>query len=54
MHPLFMTVLRRPDLLATHASNYVGLIKEEVFRTLTSLKIRAISGVVAASPPFLR
>lgn len=48
MHPLFMTVLRRPDLLANHASNYVELVKEEVSQTLTSLKIRAIGGVVAA------
>lgn len=47
MHPLFMTVLRRPDLLVTHANNYVGLVKEEVSQTLTSLKLRAIGGVVA-------
>ena len=48
MHPLFMTVLRRPDLLVTHANNYVGLVKEEVSQTLTSLKLRAIGGAVAA------
>ncbi|RZI54682.1 MAG: hypothetical protein EOP12_01590 [Pseudomonas sp.] len=48
MHPLFMTALRRPDLLINHASNYVGLVKEEVSQTLTSLKLRAIGSAVAA------
>lgn len=43
-----MTALRRPDLLVTHASNYVGLVKEEVSQTFTSLKLRAIGGAVAA------
>lgn len=43
-----MTALRRPDLLVTHASNYVELVKEEVSQTLTSLKLRAIGGCVAA------
>ena len=47
MHPIFMTTLRRPDLLATHARNYGELLKEEISRTLSGLKVRAISGAVA-------
>jgi hypothetical protein len=47
MHPIFMTTLRRPDLLVNHASNYGELLKEEISRTLNGLKVRAIGGVVA-------
>ena len=47
MHPIFMTTLRRPDLLATHANNYGRLLKEEISRTVIGLKIRAIGGAVA-------
>ena len=28
VHPIFMAVLRRPDLLAQHAANYVALLRE--------------------------
>ncbi|RZI53994.1 MAG: hypothetical protein EOP12_05335 [Pseudomonas sp.] len=47
MHPLFLTAVRRPDLLAAHAGNYVDLIKEEVSHTLNGWKIRAIGGAIA-------
>jgi hypothetical protein len=47
MHPIFMTTLRRPDLVAAHFGNYGGLLKEEISRTVSGLKVRAIGGVAA-------
>lgn len=47
MHPIFSAALRRPDLLADHASNYLALAKEEVSQTVRRLVVRAVGGVVA-------
>ena len=42
-----MTVLRRPELLFTHLTNYVELVKGELSAFGSSLAIRAASAVVA-------
>ena len=47
MHPLFLTAMRRPDLLVAHAGNYGDLVKEEVSQTLKGWKISAIGGAIA-------
>ncbi len=47
MHPIFMTVLRRPELLAAHVANYVALVKAEVTDFGTSLAVRAASAAIA-------
>ncbi|MGJ7582633.1 hypothetical protein ACSFA3_20850 [Variovorax sp. RHLX14] len=48
MHPIFSAALRRPDLLADHASNYIALAREEVSQTVRGLVVRAVGGVVVA------
>lgn len=47
IHPIFMAVLRRPELLATHLANYSTLVKAEVMAVGTSLAVRAISAAIA-------
>lgn len=47
IHPVFMTVLRRPDLAASHVANYVELFKSELSTLGTSLVVRAVSAALA-------
>lgn len=47
IHPIFVVALRRPDLLATHVSNYGELLKSELVSVGSSLAIRAASAAVA-------
>lgn len=47
VHPIFMTVLRRPELLFTHLANYAEFVKAEVSSLGCSLAIRAASVAVA-------
>ncbi|RYG58063.1 MAG: hypothetical protein EON56_00830, partial [Alphaproteobacteria bacterium] len=47
VHPIFMTVLRRPDLLANHLANYAELVKGELSSFGTSVAVRAASAAVA-------
>lgn len=47
IQPLFMAVLRRPELLAVHAANYVALVKGEATDFGTSLAVRAASAAIA-------
>lgn len=47
IHPIFRTALRRPDLIATHAANYVELVKAEFHAAGTSLALRAAGAVLA-------
>lgn len=47
IHPIFMAVLRRPELLATHLANYSTLVKAEVAAAGTSLEVRAMSALIA-------
>ena len=47
IHPIFMTVLRHPDLLISHLSNYVELVKGECSSIGVVLAIRAAGVMVA-------
>lgn len=47
-HPIFSTVLGRPELIADHLANYAALIREESATAGRSLVKRAVAGVVAA------
>lgn len=47
MHPIFMTALRRPDLVFDHAANYAELVKDELAAAGRSLILKAASAAVA-------
>jgi len=47
IHPIFMAVLRRPDLLFQHAANYAELLKGEVAAAGKSLVLQAAGAAVA-------
>jgi hypothetical protein len=47
IHPIFMTVLRRPDLLANHFANYAQLVKGVLSAVGASLATRAAGVAVA-------
>ncbi|MEJ8851839.1 hypothetical protein [Variovorax rhizosphaerae] len=47
VHPIFMAVLRRPELLFTHLANYAELVKGELSAFGSSLMMRAASALVA-------
>jgi len=47
-HPIFTTVLRHPELIAEHASNYAALLRLEAAEASRGLAARLIAGVLAA------
>lgn len=47
MHPIYGALLRRPDLMATHVSNYVALAKEEAGSVVRGVAVRAAAGATA-------
>lgn len=47
LHPIFSTVVSRPDLLVDHVSAYVALAGEEAAATGRDLKIRLLAWAVA-------
>lgn len=47
IHPIFMTVLRRPDLFATHLTNYAELVKSELSAAGLAFAARAAAGAIA-------
>lgn len=47
MHPIYGALLRRPDLLATHLSNYLELAKEEASSAVRGVAVRAAAGAAA-------
>lgn len=47
LHPIFSTVVSRPDLVLDHMTNYVALAAEEVATTGTDLKRRVVGLAVA-------
>lgn len=47
LHPIFSTVVSRPDLVADHLSAYVALASEEAAATGRDLKVRALAFAVA-------
>lgn len=48
LHPIFSTVVSRPDLVVDHLSAYVALASQEVAETGNDLKVRLISWAVAS------
>ncbi|MDM0056227.1 hypothetical protein [Variovorax fucosicus] len=48
LHPIFSTVLGRPELIADHLANYAALIREESALASRALIRRALAGVIAA------
>lgn len=47
IHPIFMTVLRRPDLVVRHLSNYGEMVKSELSAIGQSFALRAAAAAVA-------
>lgn len=47
-HPIFSTVLRRPELFVEHASNYAALVRLEAAEASKGLIARLVAGVLAA------
>lgn len=47
LHPLFSTVVRRPDLVVDHISAYAELVQMEVGDVVGDLLARAASWIVA-------
>lgn len=48
LHPLFSTVIKRPDLLVDHLSGYAALVQEEASEAGTELLQRGLAWTVAA------
>ena len=47
LHPIFSTVVSRPDLVVDHLSAYVALASEEAAATGRDLKLRVVALAVA-------
>lgn len=47
IHPIFMTTLKRPDLVFQHLANYADLLKCEAADIGKGLLVQAAAGVVA-------
>ena len=47
IHPIYMTALRRPDLVAAHLRNHVELVKKELGDAGRSVAYKAAGAVVA-------
>jgi hypothetical protein len=47
MHPLFLTIIRRPDLLVDHISAYADLLTKEASEASHSLVNRALLWLIA-------
>lgn len=47
LHPLFSTIVKRPDLVVDHVSAYAALFHDEAVGTVTDLVTRAAAWVVA-------
>ena len=47
LHPIYATVISRPDLVADHLAAYASLASEEAASTGNDLKLRAIGLAVA-------
>ena len=48
LHPLFSTLIRRPDLLVDHLSGYAALIHQEASEAGAELLRRSLAWVLAA------
>jgi hypothetical protein len=47
IHPIYMTALRRPDLVAAHLRNHVDLVKKEFADASRSVAYKAAGAIVA-------
>ena len=47
LHPLFSTIVQRPDLVADHLSAYGSLFHKEASAAGTELLARVVAGVIA-------
>jgi uncharacterized membrane protein YqjE len=47
IHPLLKLVATQPQLLADHAEAYAGLVGEEIGKTASAWKTRALMGAIA-------
>jgi Putative Actinobacterial Holin-X, holin superfamily III len=47
IHPIYMTALRRPDLVAAHLRNHVELVKKELGDAGRSVVYKAAGAIVA-------
>lgn len=47
IHPLLKLVATQPQLLADHAEAYAGLVGEEIGKTTSAWKTRALMGAIA-------
>lgn len=47
LHPLFSTIVQRPDLVIDHLSAYGSLLHKEASRAGSELLARAVAGVIA-------
>lgn len=47
LHPIYTTLLSRPELVADHLANYAGLVREEAGQTAKRLIARTVAGVTA-------
>lgn len=47
IHPIYMTALRRPDLVAAHLRNHVDLVKHEIADAGRSVAYKAAGAIVA-------
>lgn len=48
LHPLFSTLIQRPDLVADHIAGYVQLFQEEATQASGEIVSRVIAGFAAA------
>lgn len=48
LHPLFSTLIQRPDLVADHLAGYAQLLQEEATRAGSEILFRAVAWLVAA------
>lgn len=47
LHPLFSTIVQRPDLVVDHLSAYAALFHKEATTAGSDLLMRAVAGLVA-------
>lgn len=53
MHPLYLTIVRRPDLIIDHLSAYAALLSQEASQASQSLVNRALIWAVAVMSGFI-
>jgi hypothetical protein len=49
LHPIFLTVLGHPELIADHLGNYAALLRQEAGEASRRLVTRILAGMLAAA-----